>query len=206
MRAPNRARVRFLTLSLALAAGGGSLVGCHKAAPDQPAPPAEPAQAAVPPPAPPQEQSPLLPEPEPTPPALKKAYADLKKQYGDMQQSFSDLSKDIEAIPPDLAGFPQLRSNFYAVEESRGVAAARVTMISDRLDAALRSGKPDQLQQVASDIGKASNDGRRLGEMYIKLLHGTMAYQRAGDRRKEAVAASPAAPAAAKAKRSKSKD
>ena len=194
-----------MTLSLALATGGGSLVGCHKPAPEalpQSAQTAQPAESAQPPPP----EEPLLPPPAATPEALKKAYADLKKQYLDMAQSFTDLSKDVAAIPADLPGFPQLRANFYAAEESRGVASARVTMISDQLPAALQSGKREDLQQVAANIGKASNDGRKLGEMYIKLLHGTMAYQREADRRKDALAASNAAATPAKTKHPKPKN
>ncbi len=205
MRAPNRDRLRFVTLSLALAAGGGSLAGCHKPAAEQAAQPSQPEQAAQPAP-PPKEPEVVMPDPPATPEGLKKAYADLTKQYADMQQSFADLSKDVEAIPTDLQGFPQLRANFYAVEESRGVAAARVTMLGSRLDAALRSGKKEDLQQVATGIGKASNDGRKLGEMYIKLLHGTMAYQRVVDHHKEAVAASSAPATPAKGKHPKPKN
>ena len=137
--------------------------------------------------------------------SVKQSFAALKKEFADLQQSFSDLSKDLEAIPADLPGYPQLRASFYQTEEARGVTDAKVTMLSGRLESALSSGKREELQQVSDDIAKASNDGRQLGEIYLKLLHQVMAFQRAADHRKEALAASKAAPPLAKTKQPKSK-
>lgn len=187
MRAPQCFRLRLVTLSLGLAVGGGSLIGCHKQAADKSA----------------QEQASGQPAPDPE--AVKQAYAGLKKQFADMQQSFADLSKDLEAIPPDLQGYPQLRATFYAAEESRGVTDAKVTMLGSRLDSALQSGKPDDLRQVSASIGATAESGRKIGETYIKLLHEVMAYQRVAAQRKQAVAASNAAAQPAKAKHAKSK-
>jgi hypothetical protein len=123
---------------------------------------------------------------------VKQSYADLKKQFADMQQSFSDLAKDLEAIPADLPGYARLRTNFYQAEEARGVTDAKVTMLSSRLESALKSGNPAELQQVSNDIAGASNDGRKIGEVYLKLLHEVLAFQRVADQSK-AVAAAPAA-------------
>ncbi|HXT96964.1 MAG TPA: hypothetical protein VN853_11740 [Polyangia bacterium] len=165
---------------LGLVAGGGSLVGCHRGAADQGG------QAA------------------PNPEVVKQSLAALKKQFSDLQQSFSNLRQDVEGVPSSLTGFPQLRAHFYAVDEVRGVISAKVAMLSDRLASALRSGKRDELQQVSSDIDKASNDCRQIGALYLKLLHEVMAFERVADQRKEALAASGAAPPAAKAKGSSS--
>ncbi|HXJ19208.1 MAG TPA: hypothetical protein VMT03_03170 [Polyangia bacterium] len=187
MRAPNGSRLRLVTLSLSLMVGGGPLAGCHK----QP-PVGQPAQG--------QAQGPA-PDPE----AVKQSYAALKKEFADMQQSFTDLSKDLESIPPDLPGYPQLRAVFYATEESRGVTDAKKTILGDRLDSALRSGKPDDLRQVAAAIEDTHNTGRKIGEQYLQLLHQVMAFQRVGDQRKEALAAANAAAHPAKTKHSKSK-
>lgn len=185
MPAPNRSRLRIgsrlmVTLSLGLVAGG-ALVGCHRTAADKTE---QVARNAGP---------------------VKQSFAELKKQFADLQQSFSDLSKDLEAIPADLPGYARLRTSFYQTEEARGVTDARVTLLSDRLESALSTGKPEELQQVSNDIAKSSNDGRQLGEIYLKLLHQVMAFQRAADQRKEALAASNAAPPPAKTKGSKSK-
>jgi hypothetical protein len=186
MHAPNGSRLRshrglVVTLSLGLVAGGGSLVGCHRTAADKP------------------EQA------GPNPDLVKQSFATLKKQFSDLQQSFSNLSKDVEAIPADMAGYPQLRTHFYAVEEVRGVTDAKVNIISGHLESALRSGKSEDLQQVSNEIDKASNDCRQIGQLYIKLLHEVMAFQRAADNQKQALAASGAAPPPAKTKQPKSK-
>jgi hypothetical protein len=166
---------------LGLVAGNGSLGGCHRSAADQAG------QGA------------------PNPESVKQSFAGLEKQFGDLQQSFSDLSKDVEAIPANLRGYPQLRAHFYAVEEARGVTDARVTMLSGRLESAVRSGKPEELQQVSGDIDQASTDARQIGALYLKLLHEVMAFQRVADQRKQALAASSAAAAPANTKPLKSK-
>lgn len=166
--------MRLLALSLGLATGGGALPGCHKKAADaaaQPAPDAE---------------------------AVRQSFAALKKQFDDMQKSFADLRTDVEALPPDLNGYPQLRAKFYQAEEVRGVVNAKMTVLSGQLDAALRSGKAADLRQVSSDVAQTSADARQLGEIYIKLLHQTMAFQRAAESHKPAVAAGTDTPAAKK--------
>ena len=171
----------MVALALGLAAGGGSLLGCHRPAADK------------------TEQA------GPNADSVKQSFATLKKEFADLQQSFSDLSKDLEAIPADLRGYPQLRASFYQAEEARGVTDAKVSLLSSRLDSALSSGKREELQQVSDDIGKASNDCRQLGEIYLKLLHQVMAFQRVADQRKDALAASKAAPPLAKGKIKESK-
>jgi hypothetical protein len=165
---------------LGLAVGGGAPMGCHRRAADE-------AGLAG-----------------PNPEMVKQSFAGLQKQFGDLQQSFSNLSQDVEAVPANLAGYPQLRAHFYAVEEVRGVTDANVSMLAGRLASALRSGKRDELQQVSNDIDRASNDCRKIGALYLKLLHEVMAFQRAAEQRKPALAASSGAPSPAKTKQSKS--
>jgi hypothetical protein len=185
MRAPNGSRLLIswtkgsrlmIALSLGLTAGS-SLVGCHKIAADKTE------QAA------------------PNPDSVKQSLAALKKQSNDLQQNFSNLSKDVEAIPADMPAFPRLRSHFFEVEEARGVTDAKVTILGSQLDAALRSGKPEELQQVSNGIDKTSNDLQKIGALYMKLLHEVMAFQRLADDRKQALAAA----ASAKTKQPKSK-
>ena len=73
-----------------------------------------------------------------------------------------------------------------------------MTVLAGQLDAALQSGKAADLQQVSNDLAQTSNDARQLGEVYIKLLHQVMAFQRAAEAHKPAVAASNSATGAAK--------
>jgi hypothetical protein len=186
MRAPNESRLLIswtkdsrlmIALSLGLAVGGSSLVGCHKVAVDKTE------QAA------------------PNPDSVKQSYAALKKLSDDLQQNFSNLSKDVQSIPADMPAFPRLRSHFYEVEEARGVTDAKVTILSSRLDSALRSGKPEELQQVSNEIDKTSKDLQKIGALHVKLLHEVMAFQRVADDHKQALAAA----ASAKTKQAKSK-
>ncbi|HTB56543.1 MAG TPA: hypothetical protein VLC06_01645 [Polyangia bacterium] len=167
----------MIALSLGLTGGGSSLVGCHKIAADKTE------QAA------------------PNPDSVKQSYAALKKLSDDLQQNFSNLSKDVQSIPADMPAFPRLRSHFYEVEEARGVTDAKVTILSSRLDSALRSGKPEELQQVSNEIDKTSKDLQKIGALHVKLLHEVMAFQRVADDHKQALAAA----ASAKTKQAKSK-
>lgn len=174
-----RGRLRLVTLLLGLVAGGAAPAGCHKNAP-------EPAAQGG-----------------PNADAVKQSFAFVRKQFNDLQQRSADLSRQIEAIPADLPGYPQLRASFYAFEEARGVTDAKVTLLSDRLDAALKSGNGQELQQVSTDIARAGEDARQIDQQYLKLLHGAMAFERVDDKRKEAVAASAQPPASSKHPKSK---
>jgi len=119
----------------------------------------------------------------PAPEAVKQSLAALKKDFGDLQQRFADLGKDVEALPADLPGYPQLRATFYGSEEARGVADARVTLLSDRLDAAVASGRGADLLQVSREIEQAEAQAREIDQLYLKLLHQVLAFQRAGAQR-----------------------
>jgi hypothetical protein len=181
MQAPNRSGLRMVTLVLALGAGSGSLVGCHKNAAESSA------------------------QPGPNVEAVKQSFATVRKNFDGLQQRSADLAKAVEALPPDIPHYPQLRAEFYAFEEARGVTDAKVTLISGHLDSALKSGKADELQQVSNEIDKAGEDSRNIDQMYLKILHEEMAFERAAERKKDAVAATSTAPApAAKTKPSKS--
>jgi hypothetical protein len=182
MWVPNR--LRMVALLFGLVAGGGSLSGCHRRAAEKAAQPGQPA-----------------PDTE----ALKRSFAGVQKNFSDLQQRSSDLAKQVEAIPPEIPNYPQLRAKFYAFEEARGVTDAKVTLLSGRLDAALKSGKVEELQQVSSEVDRAGEDARQIDQMYLKLLHEVMAFERVADKRKEAAEASSAAPDNAKAKTPKSK-
>ncbi len=152
-----------MTLTVSLVAGA-SLVGCHKTATD--GKPAGQGRAA------------------PNPESVKQSFANLRGQFDGLQARSADLAKQIEAVPADLPGYPQLRANFYAFEEARGVTDAKVTLLRGRLDAALKSGRPEELQQVSDELGRVSLDASRIDQQYIKLLHGAMAFERADEHRK----------------------
>src|SRR5579863_6312244 len=144
------ARRLIVTLLLGLIAGGAPLGGCRKGPADRAA------QAG------------------PSSDSVKQSFDALKKQSDDLEQSFSRLTKDVEAVPTDLRGYPQVRARFFEAEEARGVTNAKVTVLSGRLESALRSGKRDELQLLSNDISKTSGDVRQLGEIYLKLLHQVM--------------------------------
>jgi hypothetical protein len=154
---------RIWLLLLGIATGSAPTVGCHRRSADNATQSGQPAVDSA-----------------------KQSMAALRKQFDDLQRNFADLGKQVEQLPPELPGYPQLRGDYYAFEEARGVTDAKVSMLSGRLDAALRSGQADELAQVAQEIGKAQDDGRRISDIYVKLLHQTMAYRRLADQRQDA--------------------
>jgi hypothetical protein len=170
-------RLRTVAFLTGLLVGGGSLIGCHRKSADKPAPSAD---------------------------SLKQSVAGLRKQLDDLKTKFMSLRKQVEAIPDDLPDFPEARARFYAAEEGRGTTDAGVVVLASRLDAALSSGNREELQQISADIVGASESIRKLDELYVKMLHQMMAFDRMARMQKEPAASSPTPPSP-KTKRSKSK-
>ena len=172
--------LRNLLPLICLAAAAGSLAGCHKK------------------------------EPSVNADALKQSLAGLSSQFAELKKRYMDLRERVETIPVDLPGFQDARARFYAAEEGRGVSEARVTVLQSQLEAAVSSGKNEELEQIAKDIPAAQDSIRKIDEMHTKLLHQMMSFERMAEQRKRDMAAAAAEQAAApapatKPKRSKSK-
>jgi hypothetical protein len=142
----------------------------------------------------------------------KESLEKLKGQVAELKAKFSALRKQYDAVPLDVPGFSEARGKFYAIEEGRGITDLKVTLLSNRLDAALASGKRDELQQVSKDITQTFDEVHQIDELHVKLLHQVMAFERMARQMKEPGADKPAvadkqaaAEPIAKTKRSKSK-
>ncbi|MFL5305995.1 MAG: hypothetical protein ACJ8F1_12320 [Polyangia bacterium] len=61
-----------------------------------------------------------------------------------------------------------------------------MTLLSERLDAALASGRSGDLRQVSKEIEEAQGQAREIDQLYLKLLHQVLAFQRAGEQRSAA--------------------
>lgn len=138
--------------------------------------------------------------------SMKQALAGIRKQLDDLKANFMSLRQRVEAIPPDLPDFPEARARFFAAEEGRGITDTGATVLASRLDAALSSGNREELQQISADIAGMSESIRKLNEIYVKMLHQTMSFERTAQQMKDHPAPAPSPPAtAAKAKRPKAK-
>ena len=173
--------MRTVLLSIALLVGAGFPVGCHRGVD----------KAKV--------------------EELRQSLAALQKQSADLKTRFMELRKQFETVPTDLPGFMELRGKFYAIEEGRGITDTKVMLLSGRLDTAAGSGNRDEVQQIAKEIAQTYDELRQLDELYVKLLHQVMSFQRQAAQQKQAedeaaaAQASNAAPPATKTKRSKPK-
>jgi hypothetical protein len=153
-----RSRIVF---SLALLASLGALGGCHKANAPTPAGEAAPDGA-----------------------ALERSLGALRTQLGELDARFLALGKQVEAIPQSLPDFGPVRAKLRSVEEGRASTSAKVTALASRLDAAVRSGKRDELQLVSKDIGRAFDEIGQLNQLHVTLFHQVMAFQRKLDQEK----------------------
>jgi hypothetical protein len=141
--------------------------------------------------------------------AMRKSIAALKPQFDELKKRFMDLHQRVDAIPANLEGFGEARARFFAAEEARGVTDYKVTWLSERLDAALKAGNREELQELAKDIAGTQDDIRRIDEVHTKLLHEIMSFERQARQVKEAAAVPPPAaaptptPASPKTKRPK---
>jgi DNA repair exonuclease SbcCD ATPase subunit len=133
--------------------------------------------------------------------AVKKSFDDLKGRLKALEAQFGDLRKKIETIPTDVPHYQETRETFFATEEGRGVVDAKMNLLSTRLDAAMASKKPEELQELSKEIATTGTSVGQLEQMYVTVLHQVMTLQRSVEKQqqaKEAAAKAAAEEAAAK--------
>ncbi len=126
-----------------------TVVGCHKAEPNKP----DHADAA------------------PNAAAAKQSLDGLKPKLSELNANFSDLRKQVEAIPANFPEFGDVRAKFYSSVEALGAMGAKLNWLSDRLDTAVREGKPDALATVSEDIAHTYEELQQAERTRIELVH-----------------------------------
>jgi hypothetical protein len=144
--------------------GASSSVGCHKTTPDK------------------------VGDAAPDGDSVKKSLAALRSRVGELQAKFSTLRKQVEAVPPDLPRFREVRANFYAIEEARGITDAKVTLLSGRFESASTSRQGEELRQISKEIAETYDEIRQIDQFHIAVLHQVMAFQRLARRETGAAA------------------
>jgi len=143
--------------------------------------------------------------------AGKRSFDDLNGRLKTLESQFGDLRKKIDTIPAELPNYQEARGTFFATEEGRGVVNAKMTLLSTRLDAAMASRKPEELQELSKEIATTTTSVNQLDQMYVTVLHQVMALQRMAEKQQQAkdaaakAAAEEAAKPAAKHKNEKAK-
>ena len=117
---------------------------------------------------------------------MKKSFDDLNARLKTLETQFGDLRKKVDTIPADLPNYHETRETFFATEEGRGVVNAKMGMLSARLDAALASKKPEELQELSKELATTETSVGQLEQLYVTLLHQVMALQRMAEKQQQA--------------------
>jgi uncharacterized coiled-coil DUF342 family protein len=120
--------------------------------------------------------------------AVKKSFDDLNARLKTLEGQFGELRKKVDTIPADLPNYRETRETFFATEEGRGVVAAKMSMLSTRLDAAMVSKKPEELQDLSKEIAVTETSVGQIEQLYVTLLHQVMALQRIAEKQQQAQA------------------
>lgn len=145
-----------MVVLLSLLAGAGALSGCQKGSVDKAK------QAAG----------------GPDGNSVRQSLEGLKPKLGAQDTRFAALRKQVEAIPYDLPGFGEVRAKFYATEEGRGIMGVKLTWLSERLDAAMKSGRREELEKVSKDVEKTHDEMRQIDQLGLEFIHQLPMFER----------------------------
>jgi len=118
--------------------------------------------------------------------AVKKSFDELNARLKTLETQFGELRKKVDTIPAELPNYHETRETFFATEEGRGVVAAKMSMLSARLDAAMASKKPEELQDLSKEIATTETSVGQIEQLYVTLLHQVMALQRVAEKQQQA--------------------
>jgi outer membrane protein OmpA-like peptidoglycan-associated protein len=155
-------RLRMVPLLMSLLAGAGSLAGCHK---DKAADKTNKAASA-------DEEA-----------SIRQSLEGLKPRLSAQDAKFVALGKQVEALPSDLPGYGEVRAKFYATQEGRGIMGVKLTWLSERLDAALKSAKREDVDKVSKDVTKTYDEVAQIDQIHLELLHQLAQLERMAARR-----------------------
>jgi outer membrane protein OmpA-like peptidoglycan-associated protein len=110
--------------------------------------------------------------------SVKQSLEGLKPRVSAVDATFTALHKRFDALPPNLPGFDEVRARFYATDEGMGIMGPKITWLSNRLDAALKSGNREELQKVSSDIAATYKELDEIDRIVIELTHDVSPFER----------------------------
>ena len=136
---------------LAILASSGAQVGCHRIAADQ----AGPSRGSV-----------------------DQSLRALQGRLRELEAEFSALRQQVETVPPDRPGFSEVRAQFYATEEARGITDAKVSLLAGRLRSASGAGTREELRKLSKDIAETDDEVRQIDQLHTSLSSRLRALQR----------------------------
>ena len=102
----------------------------------------------------------------------------IKAAVTQAQKATADVRARFNALPEDLPGLETVRSKLFAVEEVMGVENGRVQWLTRELDAAVASGKDDQIKKVSATISEVVEGSKTYGKPVLELLHELLPFER----------------------------
>jgi hypothetical protein len=110
--------------------------------------------------------------------SVKESLEALRPRVSAMNANFTSLHKQFDPLPPNLPGFGDVRVKFYATDEGMGIVGSKLTLLSDRLDAALKSGNREELQKVSKDIATTNGEIDEIDRIRVELMHQVSPFER----------------------------
>src|SRR6186713_931046 len=80
----------------------------------------------------------------------KQALEGLKPQLSALNTTLAELHQQYDPLPAGLPGFGETRGKFYATAEGLGMMNASLPWLSERIDAAVKSGDGEALAAIAN--------------------------------------------------------
>jgi hypothetical protein len=107
----------------------------------------------------------------------KLALEGLKPQLSALNTTLAELHQLYDPLPPGLPGFGETRGKFYATAEGLGMMNASLPWLSDRIDAAVKSGDGEALTAIASDINHKYDEVRQVDRITLELRHEVLPFK-----------------------------
>ena len=108
----------------------------------------------------------------------RQSLVQIKTQVAEAQKATAAVRARFSALPEDLPGLDTFRSKLFSVEEVMGVENGRVQWLSGELDAAVASGKQEQVQKVSATIGEVLEGSKTYGKPALELVHELLPFER----------------------------
>lgn len=109
--------------------------------------------------------------------AARRSLEALKPLLGVVHDKYSALREQFDVLPPDLPEFGETRGEFYAATIGVGTLSAKLSWLSDQIDAALKSGDSTALDDIVGDIARTRTQIDQADQLALKMQHRVLPFK-----------------------------